>query len=92
MQIRCTRLSSPPDDQTEETLVSISCWEDCSPILDVSLHVLLLAVITVSSRGGRWGIPIAMGSFSLRVTLGGQGGGPTSSQWIRNVPTRIPVP
>ena len=65
---------------------------DSSLILDVSLHVLLLAVITVSSRGGRWGLPIAMGSFSLRVTLGGQGSGPTSSQWIRNVPTRIPVP
>ena len=53
-------------------------------------HIFLYLV--PGSRGGRWPIPIAMGSFSLRVTLGIQGGVPTVSQWVRNVPTRIPVP
>ena len=44
------------------------------------------------SRGGRGPIPIAMGSFSLRVTLGMQGGVASLVQWVRNVLTRIPVP
>ena len=51
MKIQCTRLTSPPDDQTEETLVSIVravVLADCSKILYVSLHVPLLAVITLS--------------------------------------------
>ena len=44
------------------------------------------------SRGGRGPIPIAMGSFSLRVTLGMQGGIASLVQWLRNVLTRIRVP
>lgn len=79
-----TLLNGTQEDEETLTPIRVVAWA-----LAFREHKFLFW--SQAKEGGRWPIPIAMGSFSLRGTLAIIGGVPNSSQWVRNIPTRIPV-